>query len=192
MNKFLPLILFVALAYFLLDGLGRDTKKLPSPLIGKTFPNVEVVDFHTGERYFIKDKLRGKVSLVNVWASWCSTCHIEHSMLSKIAKTKQVQMIGVNYKDNLLNPVTSKKAGKKLQKCQYKTRDDTKFGDCFLQMRGNPFDVVVFDELGKLGLELGVYRVPETFLVSDKGIIIFKYLGEITPKIWQEKFASLI
>lgn len=181
MGKFIPLILFIVLAYFLLDGLGRDTKKLPSPLIGKNFPNLEVEDFDTGATYFIQDRLNNKVSLVNIWASWCSTCHVEHAMLSQIAKTQQVQMIGVNYKDD-----------KKKQKCLYENRDDTKFGDCFLIMRGNPFDFIVFDSLGKLGLELGVYRVPETFLVNDKGVIIFKYLGEITPRIWQEKFVPLI
>ena len=88
MAKFLPLALFVLLAYFLLDGLGRDTKKLPSPLIGKTFPNLEVLDFHTGEKYLTQDKLKGKVSLVNVWASWCVTCRAEHEMLNKITKNK--------------------------------------------------------------------------------------------------------
>ncbi len=81
MGKFLPLFLFVVLAYFLIDGLGRDTKKLPSPLIGKTFPNLEVVDFHTGEQYSTHEKLKDKISLVNVWASWCVTCRAEHKML---------------------------------------------------------------------------------------------------------------
>lgn len=181
MSKFLPLVLFAVVVYFLLDGLGRDPKKLPSPLIGKAFPNIEVVDFHTGEKYFIKDKLHNKTSVVNVWASWCVTCHFEHSTLNEIAKNQKIQMVGINYKDD-----------KKSKKCLLENRDDTKFGDCFLQMRGNPFDFVVFDKLGKLGLELGVYRVPETFLVNQKGIIIFKHLGEITPSIWQEKFAPKI
>lgn len=190
MNKFLPLVLFVVLAYFLFDGLGRDTQKLPSPLIGKAFPNIEVIDFHSGETFFIKDKLHNKISLVNVWASWCTTCHVEHSMLSKIAQTQKVQMVGINYKDKRL--VAAPWHDEKLQACRYQTRDDTKFGDCFLKMRGNPFDFVVVDALGKLGLELGVYRVPETFLVNEKGIIIFKYLGEITPRIWQEQIQPLI
>jgi cytochrome c biogenesis protein CcmG/thiol:disulfide interchange protein DsbE len=82
--------------------------------------------------------------------------------------------------------------GKKNQKCSYESRDDTKFGDCFLTMRGNPFNFVIFDEFGKLGLELGVYRVPETFLVDKNGLIVFKYLGEITPDIWQQKISPLI
>ncbi len=180
-KKFLPLILFVVLAWFLLEGLGKDPKKLPSPLIGKSFPNLEVEDFHSGEKYFTQNKLNNKISLVNVWASWCLTCHAEHKMLIKIAKTNTVQMVGINYKDK-----------KKLSSCVRADRDHTNFGDCFLSMLGNPFDFVIFDELGSLGLELGVYRVPETFLVDDKGVIVFKHLGEVTPNVWQNEILPLI
>lgn len=190
MNKFLPLVLFVILAWFLYDGLGRNTQKLPSPLIGQTFPNIEVEDFYTGEKYASLDKLKNHISLVNVWASWCVTCHVEHSMLNKISKTNLVQMVGINYKDNAMFSSTLR--GKKSQKCSYETRDDTKFGDCFLSMRGNPFEVIIFDEFGKLGLELGVYRVPETFLINQKGVIIYKHLGEITPFIWENEIKPLV
>jgi len=168
MGKFLPLIIFVVLAWFLYNGLGRDTKKLPSPLIGKTFPNLEVEDFQTGDKYYLQEKLKNKVSLVNVWASWCVTCRAEHRMLNDIAKTKSVQMIGINYKD------TKKK------------------GEHFLRILGNPYDFIVFDEQGKLGLELGVYATPETFIVDKNGIIQFKLTGEITPQIWQEEMLPLI
>ncbi|MBA5249392.1 Cytochrome c-type biogenesis protein CcmG/DsbE, thiol:disulfide oxidoreductase [hydrothermal vent metagenome] len=168
MGKFLPLIIFVVLAWFLYNGLGRDTKKLPSPLIGKTFPNLEVEDFQTGDKYYLQEKLKNKVSLVNVWASWCVTCRAEHRMLNDIAKTKSVQMIGINYKD------TKKK------------------GEHFLRILGNPYDFIVFDEQGKLGLELGVYATPETFIVDKNGIIQFKRIGEIIPQIWQEEMLPLI
>jgi cytochrome c biogenesis protein CcmG/thiol:disulfide interchange protein DsbE len=168
MAKFLPLALFVLLAYFLLDGLGRDTKKLPSPLIGKTFPNLEVLDFHTGEKYLTQDKLKGKVSLVNVWASWCVTCRAEHEMLNKITKTSTLQMVGINYKD---------------------TKEE---GQRFLDILGNPFDFVIFDQQGRLGLELGVYATPETFIIDQKGVIRFKHIGEINPRIWQNDILPLI
>ncbi len=181
MSKFLPLVLFVVLSWFLYDGLGRDTQTLPSPLIGKTFPNIQVEDFHTGEKYFSLDKLDNKISLVNVWASWCTTCHVEHAMLNKIAKTNLVQMVGINYKDV-----------KKSSECSPAQRDDTKFGNCFLSMRGNPFAMTIFDEAGKLGLELGVYRVPETFLINQHGVIIYKHLGEITPSIWENDIKPLV
>ena len=150
------------------DGLGRDNKKLPSPLIGKTFPSLEVKDFHTGEKYQLKERLNGKVSLVNVWASWCVTCRAEHKMLNKISTIPQIQMVGINYKD-------TKKAGKN-----------------FLKILGNPFDFIIFDEQGKLGLELGVYATPETFIVDKNGVIRFKRIGEITPHVWQVQMLPLI
>jgi len=168
MWKFLPLVMFVVLAWFLLDGLGRDTKKLPSPLIGKTFPNLEVVDFHTGELYLTQDKLKDKISLVNVWASWCVTCRAEHKMLNDIAATSDLHMVGVNYKD-------TKKEGAR-----------------FLDILGNPFKFVIFDQQGKLGLELGVYATPETFIIDQKGVIRFKHIGEITASICQDEIFPLI
>ncbi len=168
MGKFLPLVIFVVLAWFLYNGLGRDTKKLPSPLIGKAFPNFEVEDFQTREKYQLQSRLKNKVSLVNVWASWCVTCRAEHQMLKKIAKVSSVQMVGVNYKD-------TKKEGKR-----------------FLEILGNPFDFIVFDDKGKLGLELGVYATPETFIVDKDGVIQFKRIGEITPQIWQKQMLPLI
>jgi len=168
MNKFIPLALFVVLAVFLYVGLDLDPKKLPSPLIGKTFPNLEVNDFHTGERYFTQDKLKNKVSLINVWASWCVTCRAEHELLNNIAKTNKLQMVGINYKD-------TKKEGAR-----------------FLDILGNPFDFVIFDQQGKLGLELGVYATPETFITDKNGVIRFKHIGEITPRIWQTEILPLV
>jgi cytochrome c biogenesis protein CcmG/thiol:disulfide interchange protein DsbE len=168
MNKFIPLALFVVLAVFLYVGLDLDPKKLPSPLIGKTFPNLEVNDFHTGERYFTQDKLKNKVSLINVWASWCVTCRAEHELLNSIAKTNKLQMVGINYKD-------TKKEGAR-----------------FLDILGNPFDFVIFDQQGKLGLELGVYATPETFITDKNGVIRFKHIGEITPRIWQAEILPLV
>ncbi len=168
MNKFIPLALFVVLVGFLYIGLGLDPKKLPSPLIGKAFPNIEVEDFHTGEKYLTQDKLKNKISLVNVWASWCVTCRAEHEMLMKIAKQNTVQMVGINYKD-------TKKDGNK-----------------FIDILGNPYHFVVFDQLGKLGLELGVYATPETFLVDQDGIIRFKRIGEMTQSIWQKEVLPLV
>lgn len=168
MSKFLPLVIFVVLAWFLYDGLGRDTKKIPSPLVDKAFPNLEVEDFQTGDKFTLQSRLKNKVSLVNVWASWCVTCRAEHKMLNNIAQSSSVQMIGVNYKD-------SKKEGRR-----------------FLKILGNPFDFIVFDEQGKLGLELGVYATPETFVVDKKGVIRYKRIGDITPSIWQQKISPLI
>ena len=168
MGKFLPLVVFVILAWFLFDGLGRDTKKLPSPLIGKPFPNLVVEDFNTTESYTTLSQLEGNISLVNVWASWCVTCRAEHRMLMKIADTKLVQMLGINYKD---------------------TRKE---GQVFLDRLGDPYDKIIFDQAGKLGLELGVYATPETFIVDSQGIIQFKRIGQLTPEIWKTQILPLI
>ncbi len=168
MGKFLPLVIFFVLAWFLYDGLGRDTKKLPSPLIGKSFPNLEVEDFETTEKYTTQSVLKGQITLVNVWASWCVTCRAEHQMLMKIAKTNSIQMLGINYKD---------------------TRKE---GQIFLNRLGNPYDKIIFDQAGKLGLELGVYATPETFIVDSQGIIQFKRIGQLTSEIWKTQILPLI
>ncbi|NYT52107.1 MAG: DsbE family thiol:disulfide interchange protein [Candidatus Vesicomyosocius endoextente] len=168
MKKFLPLVLFFVLVSFLYIGLGLDPTKLPSPLLGRTFPNLQVEDFNSAKIYSIQDKLQGKISLVNVWASWCATCRVEHEILMKIAKTNSLQMLGINYKD---------------------TRKD---GNIFLTRLGNPYDSIVFDQLGKLGLELGVYATPETFITDQQGIIRFKRIGELTRRIWESKIYPLI
>ncbi|HIG88944.1 DsbE family thiol:disulfide interchange protein [Candidatus Thioglobus sp.] len=168
MKKFIPLILFVVLVGFLYVGLSLDPKKLPSPLIGKPFPSLEVRDFHTGEKFLIKERLKGKVSVVNGWASWCATCRVEHKMLMNISKKKVVQMVGVNYKDT------------------------KKEGSQFLEILGNPFEFIIFDNLGELGLELGIYAMPETFIVDKQGVIRFKRIGEVTQKIWDKEMLPLI
>ncbi len=168
MNKFLPLVLFAVIVGFLYVGLGQDSRKLPSPLIGKQFPNVMVEDFHSNQQYAIQTKFQNTVSLVNIWASWCVTCRAEHRLLNAISQTGEVNMIGINYKD-------SKAKAKQ-----------------FLRHLGNPFQTIVFDEFGKLGLELGVYATPETFLVDKQGVIRFKYVGQITQNIWKTDILPLI
>ncbi len=168
MKKFLPLALFVVLVGFLYVGLDLDPKKLPSPLVGKTFPEVMVEDFDTGERYPIHQRFQQKLSLVNVWASWCVTCRAEHDMLLEIAKDQRVQMLGINYKD---------------------TKPEAQQ---FLARLGNPYDAIIFDQQGTLGLELGVYATPETFLVDQQGVIQEKHIGQLTSRVWQQKFKPLI
>ena len=132
------------------------------------FPNVEAKDFYSDESVFLKDLFSDKMSLVNVWASWCVTCRQEHQMMMKIANNKDLQLIGINYKD---------------------TRAD---GERYLEAMGNPFDVIVFDPNGKIGLDLGVYATPETFLVNQQGVILFKHIGAIDSKIWEEGFFPYI
>ena len=164
MKKIIPLIVFVVIAIFLYFSLQSTSSKLPSPLLGKMFPNVEGRDFYSNESVLLSDLFSDKVSVVNVWASWCVTCRQEHQMMMKITKNNNLQLIGINYKD---------------------TRAD---GERYLEVMGNPFDVIVFDPSGKIGLDLGVYATPETFLVNQQGVILFKHIGEIDSKVWEEGF----
>ena len=129
------------------------------------FPNIEAQDFYSDESVLLTDLFSdNNMSLVNVWASWCLTCRQEHQMMMKIAKNKDLQLIGINYKD---------------------TKAD---GEKYLEVMGNPFDVIVFDPSGKIGLDLGVYATPETFLVNQQGVILYKHIGAIDSKVWEEGF----
>jgi cytochrome c biogenesis protein CcmG/thiol:disulfide interchange protein DsbE len=167
MKKFLPLVVIVGILVILFLNLGKDSQKLPSPFIGKPFPSLKVIDFTTDTAYQIRDNFT-EWTLVNFWASWCATCRVEHPMLEKIHKTSKVQMLGINYKD---------------------TKDDA---NNFLTTFGNPFDKIVWDNSGKVGIELGVYAMPESFLVDNQGIIRHKLLGEITDAIWHNEFLPII
>ena len=164
MKKLVPLFLFIVITVFLYFSLNTTSNKLPSPLLGKMFPSIEAKDFYSDESVLLTNLFNEKMSLVNVWASWCVTCRQEHQMMMKIANNKDLQLIGINYKD---------------------TRAD---GDRYLKVMGNPFDVIVFDPSGKIGLDLGVYATPETFLVNQKGVILYKHIGAIDSKVWEESF----
>ena len=164
MKKLIPLILFVVIVVFLYFSLNASSNKLPSPLLGQKFPNIEAKDFYSDESVLLTNLFSEKISLVNVCASWCVTCRQEHQMMMKIADNEDLQLIGINYKD---------------------TRAD---GEKYLEVMGNPFDVIVFDPSGKIGLDLGVYATPETFLVNQQGGVLYKHIGAIDSKVWEEGF----
>lgn len=168
MKKLIPLIGFIVIAAFLYVSLSSNPRELPSPFIGKAFPDIEVEDFYTGESVSLRDTFKDKITLVNVWASWCTTCRAEHQMLMSLSKDASMQLIGLNYKD---------------------TRADA---NKMLEVMGNPFDLIVFDPKGKAGLELGVYATPETFLVNRQGVILHKHIGEISNQVWSRDFLPLI
>ena len=169
MKKILPLALFVILAGFLYLSLDSNPRKLPSPLVGKIFPTVSETELFSGEPINLNNLfINEKFSLVNVWASWCVTCRAEHTAIMKIAKSENLQMIGINYKDVYADAKN------------------------YLEILGNPFDVIVFDPEGKIGLDLGVYATPETFLVNRDGLILYKHIGEINNQVWKENFIHLI
>ena len=164
MKKLIPLALFLIIAIFLFLSLSSDPSKLPSPFLGKMFPSIEGKDFCTDETIKVSEILNNKMTLVNVWASWCTTCRKEHQMIMNIAKNTDLQLIGIDYKD---------------------TREE---GAEYLERLGNPYDEIIFDPAGKIGMELGVYATPETFLVNEQGFILYKHIGEITQRVWDENF----
>ncbi|MCT7357956.1 DsbE family thiol:disulfide interchange protein [Thalassolituus pacificus] len=154
---FIPLIGFIAMGILFWIGLGQEDKTaLPSPLIGKPFPTFILNTVESGES---TNHLPQEAVLVNVWATWCPTCKAEHAFLNELAKDG-VKIVGINYKDD-----------------DFKARQ-------WLQAYGNPYLFNIADPDGKLGLELGVYGAPETFLVDSKGIIRAKHIGDLNPAVW--------
>ena len=156
---FIPLIGFIAMGILFWIGLGQEDKtSLPSPLIGKPFPTFILNTVESGES---TNHLPQEAVLVNVWATWCPTCKAEHTFLNELAKDG-VKIVGINYKDD-----------------DFKARQ-------WLQAYGNPYLFNIADPDGKLGLELGVYGAPETFLVDSKGIIRAKHIGDLNPAVWDK------
>jgi cytochrome c biogenesis protein CcmG/thiol:disulfide interchange protein DsbE len=152
----LPLGIFVVLAALLAVGLKLDPREVPSPLIGKPAPSFELPRLEEPGRTISSADMRGKVWLLNVWASWCVACRAEHSVISALANSGEVEIVGLNYKDTIPEA----------------RRWLTQFGD--------PYLTNAFDEAGQVGIDYGVYGVPETFVVDQEGIIRHKHIGPVT------------
>ena len=161
----LPLAMFLALAVILYRGLFIDPSELPSALIGKPFPAFSLPSVQNGQTLTEAD-LMGKPALVNVWATWCVACRVEHPMLNKLLK-QGVTIHGVNYKDD--NAAAQK----------------------WLVEFHDPYQLNINDARGTLGLDLGVYGAPETFLIDNQGIIRHKFVGVIDERVWREQLAPL-
>ena len=161
----LPLAVFLLVAVFLYRGLFLDPTELPSAMIGKPFPAFALKTVQDGKPLTQAD-LIGKPALVNVWATWCPSCKVEHPYLNKLAE-QGVVIHGVNYKDD--NAAAIK----------------------WLAEFHNPYQLNISDDQGSLGLDLGVYGAPETFLVDAKGIIRYTHVGVVDATVWREQLAPL-
>ena len=167
--KFLiPLALFVVLAGFLAVGLNLNPREVPSPLIGKPAPAFVLSRLDAPDQSLKRDELLGKVWVLNVWASWCAPCREEHPLLVDFARRRIAPVYGLNYKD---------------------TRPA---GMAFLAQLGNPYEASLFDGDGRVGIDYGVYGVPETFVVDKQGVIRFKHVGPLTPDVIREKIEPLL
>ncbi len=164
----LPLVLFVILAVFLAMGLKLNPRDIPSPLIDQPAPEFSLPILENPQQKLSPEDLKGKVWLLNVWASWCVSCRSEHPVLNEFIKQMPVTIIGLNYKDEL-------EAAKQ-----------------WLAELGNPYRASIMDREGRVGIDYGVYGVPETFVIDKKGIIRFKFTGPVSMKDINETFIPLL
>lgn len=164
----LPLALFALLLVFLLRGLSLNPREVPSPLIGKPAPEFSLPRLDDPAQRIGRADLLGKVWMLNVWASWCVACREEHPLLVEFARRKVVPIYGLNYKDQ---------------------RDAARG---WLARFGNPYDASITDIDGRVGIDYGVYGVPETFVVDKRGVIRFKQIGPVTPDVLREKIEPLL
>ncbi len=164
----IPLGIFCVLVIFLAIGLTRDPHEIPSPFIGKPPPTFTAPRLPPPQQQSPGKDILGKVWLLNVYASWCVACQQEHALLMKMSKRKEVPIIGLNYKDQ---------------------RGD---GLGWLARHGNPYDLSAFDFEGKVGIDYGVYGVPETFLIDKQGVIRYKQIGPITPESLEKTIMPLV
>lgn len=169
MKRYLiPLAVFVVLAGFLAVGLRLNPREVPSPLVGKPAPAFVLPRLEAPEARVARDELLGRPWVLNVWASWCVPCLAEHPLVTELARTTGVPVVGLNYKD--------------------KHEDATGW----LARHGNPYAMVLVDRDGAVGIDYGVYGVPETFVVDKDGIIRHKQIGPITPEALREDILPLL
>ena len=164
----LPLLAFLVLAGFLARGLNLDPREVPSPLIGKPAPGFALTRLDDAAQTIKREDMLGKVWMLNVWASWCVACREEHPMLVEFSKRKLVPLYGLNYKD---------------------TRAQ---GSAWLERFGNPFDASLFDATGQVGIDFGVYGVPETFVIDKRGLIRLKLVGPLTTEAIETRIRPLL
>ena len=163
---FIPLVVFAILTLFLLKGLDRDPTELPSALVGEAFPNFVLPSLADEQKFLSERDLGSRVVLVNVWATWCFACRIEHAMLNQLP-TEGVAIIGLNYKDQ-----------------NQQARQ-------WLEQKGNPYVFNIVDSEGILGFDLGVTGAPETYLVDAQGIIRYRRVGVVDQRVWDDEISGL-
>lgn len=169
MTRFLlPLGIFGVLVAFLFVSLKLNPREVPSPLIGKRAPGFKLQQLHAPEKTFTPLDNLGKVWLLNVWASWCVSCREEHPLLVKLAEAGVVPVYGLNYKDK-----------------QTDARE-------WLRMFGDPYVISFSDPQGRIGIDYGVYGVPETFIIDKGGFIRYKQTGPVTPEGLEKKILPLV
>jgi cytochrome c biogenesis protein CcmG/thiol:disulfide interchange protein DsbE len=164
----IPLAIFAVLVVFLGIGLTKDPRTVPSPFIGKPAPAFTLSMLHEPAASFSPDQMKGKVWLLNVWASWCVSCKVEHPILNEMNRQGVVPIVGLNYKDQ--------------------RADASKW----LAQNGNPYTFSISDLDGRVGIDYGVYGAPETFVIDKQGVIRYKQIGPITPEALDKTILPLL
>ena len=169
MNRYLlPLGIFVLLIFLLGIGLSLNPREVPSPLIGKPAPAFQLPQLHDPKKTFSPKEMQGKVWVLNVWASWCVACRDEHPVLTALARSAIAPVYGLNYKDK---------------------RDEAIE---WLKRFGDPYQASLIDTDGRVGIDYGVYGVPETYVIDRQGVIRYKRIGPVTLDIVKQKIVPLI
>ncbi len=164
----MPLAVFVALSALLASGIGKDPRLVPSPLIDKPAPAFELPILGREPESLAREDLLGQPYLLNVWASWCPGCRIEHSYITELATSGPVPVYGLNWKDERSEALR------------------------WLNMFGDPYRANLFDFSGRIGIDFGVYGAPETFLIGADGMILQKHVGPLDRNVFAAKFLPLI
>ena len=189
MNRFLwPLVGFVVLVVLLAVGLRLNPRDVPSPLVGKPAPAFALPRLDTPDKEFSPKEMLGKVWLLNVWASWCVSCRQEHPVLVELAKRQMVPLVGLNYKEVRGDgAIDSDKVAPGDEKRMVIER-----AAGWLRQHGDPYTLSVLDVDGRVGIDYGVYGVPETYVIDKAGIIRMKHTGPITPEVFSCRILPLL
>lgn len=169
MNRFLlPLSIFIVVVGFLGVGLKLNPREIPSPLVGKAAPDFSQPQLYDREKVFSLGDMKGKVWLLNFWASWCSGCKTEHPVLMELAGSGEVPIYGMDYKDQPDEAMT------------------------WLKRWGNPYSMVGVDDAGRVGINFGVYGVPETYVIDKQGVIRYKQIGPVNDEVLAKTILPLV
>ena len=189
MKKFyIPLGIFLVLVAFLAIGLKRNPQEIPSPLLGKPAPSFSLSTLDAGGVKFGPQDMKGKVWMLNVWATWCVACRDEHPLLVAFSKANQLPIVGLNYKEVQAQDAP---AGRQLTPDE-KLRIARERSAVWLQRLGDPYVVSVFDLDGRVGIDYGVYGVPETYIIDKEGVIRYKRVGAVTLETLQSQILPFL
>lgn len=167
-RRSLPFILAVLFAILLWQGLSHDPTRLPSALVGKAIPEFDLTTLEDPTKIVTAEQIKGSIALVNVWASWCYACQLEHPFLLALSQNQRVPIYGLNY------------------------RDDRDAAQSRLKESGDPYQFSLFDGEGRAAIDWGIYGTPETFLIDQQGIIRHRHVGVLDQITWEKEFLPLI